>query len=60
MAYIDEVEVTSTTESRKTYKDYYSVLVKASLSKTDDPSEQVQNLDQVMPFHIFVMNSVCF
>ncbi|CAL9155136.1 unnamed protein product [Musa hybrid cultivar] len=46
VAYIDEVEVTSTTESRKTYKDYYSVLVKASLSKTDDPSEQVQNLDQ--------------
>ncbi|WOL09761.1 callose synthase 3-like isoform X1 [Canna indica] len=42
VAYIDEVEVP--TSSRKTEKVYYSALVKASLSKTDSPSEQ--NLDQ--------------
>ncbi|KAG6481589.1 hypothetical protein ZIOFF_058193 [Zingiber officinale] len=46
VAYIDEVEVP--TSSRKTEKIYYSALVKAALPKSDDLSEQLQSLDQVI------------
>ncbi|KAK7401550.1 hypothetical protein VNO78_13118 [Psophocarpus tetragonolobus] len=49
VAYIDEVEEPSRDSSRKTDKVYYSALVKAALpSKSNDSSETVQSLDQVI------------
>ncbi|XP_020112967.1 callose synthase 3-like [Ananas comosus] len=49
VAYVDEVEETSKDRSKKIEKVYYSALVKAAAStKTDESSETVQNLDQVI------------
>ncbi|TKY49513.1 Callose synthase 2 [Spatholobus suberectus] len=49
VAYIDEVEEHSKDSSRKTDKVYYSALVKAALpAKSNDSSETVQSLDQVI------------
>ncbi|KAG5015805.1 hypothetical protein JHK85_021941 [Glycine max] len=49
VAYIDEVEEHSKGSSRKTDKVYYSALVKAALpAKSNDSSEAVQSLDQVI------------
>ncbi|PQM33652.1 callose synthase 3 [Prunus yedoensis var. nudiflora] len=49
VAYIDEVEEPSKDRSKKiNQKAYYSTLVKAALPKSIDPSEPVQNLDQVI------------
>ena len=44
VAYIDEVEAPSQDRNKKTDKVYYSVLVKAAVTKSDDPG---QSLDQV-------------
>ncbi|RDX98648.1 Callose synthase 2, partial [Mucuna pruriens] len=49
VAYIDEVEEHTKGSLRKTDKVYYSALVKAALpSKSNDSSETVQSLDQVI------------
>ncbi|XP_037471241.1 callose synthase 3-like, partial [Triticum dicoccoides] len=45
VAYIDEVEAPSQDRNKKTDKVYYSVLVKAAVTKSDDPG---QSLDQVI------------
>ena len=44
VAYIDEVEEPSKDRSKKIEKVYYSALVKAAVTKPDDPG---QKLDQV-------------
>ncbi|XP_072986572.1 callose synthase 3-like [Typha latifolia] len=46
VTYIDEVE--EPTKDKKIEKVYYSALVKVALPNTDNPAEQVQNLDQVI------------
>ncbi|XP_042378472.1 callose synthase 3-like [Zingiber officinale] len=48
VAYIDEVEETSSDGSKKKGNVYYSSLVKAALVKAGDSTEPVQNLDQVI------------
>ncbi|XP_039159176.1 callose synthase 3 [Eucalyptus grandis] len=48
VAFIDEVEEPSKDGGRINSKAYYSTLVKAALPKSIDPSEPVQNLDQVI------------
>uniref|UniRef100_A0AAU6MVC4 1,3-beta-glucan synthase n=1 Tax=Paeonia lactiflora TaxID=35924 RepID=A0AAU6MVC4_PAELC len=49
VAYIDEVEEPSKDTTRKVnQKVYYSALVKATLPKSTNPSDPVQNLDQVI------------
>jgi callose synthase len=45
VAYIDEVEEPSKDRNKKTEKVYYSALVKAAVTKPDDPG---QKLDQVL------------
>lgn len=44
VAYIDEVEAPSQDRNKKTDKVYYSALVKASVTKPNEPG---QSLDQV-------------
>jgi callose synthase len=45
VAYIDEVEEPSKDKNKKIEKVYYSALVKAAVTKPDDPG---QKLDQVL------------
>ena len=45
VAYIDEVEAPSQDRNKKVEKVYYSALVKASVTKPNEPG---QSLDQVM------------
>jgi callose synthase len=45
VAYIDEVEARSQDRNKKVEKVYYSALVKASVTKANEPG---QSLDQVM------------
>ena len=45
VAYIDEVEEPSKDRNKKIEKVYYSALVKAAVTKPDDPG---QKLDQVL------------
>lgn len=46
MAYLDEIEEPS--EDKKIEKVFYSVLVKAAISKADSSDGVVQNVDQVL------------
>jgi hypothetical protein len=46
VAYIDEIEEPNKDKKKEIV--YYSVLVKAAISKADNSDEVVQNLDQVM------------
>lgn len=50
VAYIDEVEAPSQDRNKKIDKVYYSVLVKAAVTKSNDPG---QSLDQVLQNALF-------
>jgi hypothetical protein len=52
VAYIDEIEEPN--KDKKIEKVYYSVLVKAAISRADSSDEVVQNLDQVMHCFLYV------
>lgn len=60
VAYIDEVEETSSDGSKKKGNVYYSSLVKAALVTAGDSTEPVQNLDQVITSLIKKKDSVKF
>jgi hypothetical protein len=54
VAYIDEVEAPSQDRNKKIDKVYYSVLVKASVTKSNDPG---QSLDQVLQHALLIQYS---
>jgi hypothetical protein len=54
VAYIDEVEAPSQDRNKKIDKVYYSVLVKASVTKSNDPG---QSLDQVLKHALLIQYS---